>query len=664
VFRRNAMKRFFVLFFVSTALFLFCISCSDSKSNNVNDEDVTDLELNDESDDTSEVENDVEKPDYPESPDEKEVPDDSEDGDDGENDDTEESDEEESDTDTPDEEPDTEPIPDNIIFVNTAASGTNDGTSWENAFTSFQSALNETVTGKEIWVAKGIYYPESFYDFSELDEKNVHFRLKNGVEIYGGFEGTEVYRSDRDLDAGHDSILSGEIKPAADPADESVYSYRVFYNDNIDETAILDGFTITKGFNIAGRGGGMLNINSSPVLRNILFTENKAENGGALHNRDGSSPKIESCRFINNRAYESGGAIINYNGSSPIIIDSVFENNRAEDNGGAVSNVKGSLALIKNCTFTKNAVINSDDPDTGYGGAIINSDFSNAEIRDSVFTQNTSVNYGGAILNHNSGVLIENCQFIKNRATVSGGAVLTISQPPAVVPATVINNSIFNENIAGKGGALASAFSKVKVTSSMFSKNSKDLDGETVNMGGGVIYAIQGAEVSLINSLFRENGSEGNGGVALLETSSKIYILNSTMTLNTSLTSGGAIFLSDTTQATIINSILWNNGDGGGKVKLEIAGAGTLDATYSLIKKADLMNPFNPAPYPGEGNLNTDPLFGKGYTLQSTSPAIDKGTLSPYGEGEPGHGITKDLQGNPRLSKNKLIDMGAYEYHE
>lgn len=636
-------------------MIFFCISCGSNKkdqtdNNTINDEDLADNE--DLTDESSETETDSEDPD------EEEIHDDPEIEDDGH----EEADEEESDSDIPDEEPDEEPVLDNIIFVNAETSGTNDGTSWENAFISFQAALDNAVTGKEIWVAKGTYRPESFYDFPDADVKDVHFRLKNGVEIYGGFEGTEFYRSDRDLDAGHDSILSGEIKPAADPADESVYSYRVFYNDNIDETAVLDGFTITKGFNIAGRGGGMLNINSSPVLRNIMFTKNIARTGAALHNRENSSPKIESCTFVLNIARESGGAIINFDNSSPVISNSYFENNTANDNGGAIANIDGSSPIIYNCTFTKNQVI-SEGSDTGFGGAIINSDQSNPTIKNSVFTENTSPNHGGAILNDRSGATIENCQFNKNWAASSGGAFLTIGKPPEVVPVVEIKNSVFNENVAAAGGAIASAASKVKITSSVFSENSKDPEKGDPSIGGGVIYATQGSEISLINSLLSENESTGNGGVALLETHAKIYILNSTMTLNTSLESGGAIYLSDTTQATIINSILWNNGDGGEKVKLEIAGEGTLNATYSLIKKADLMDPFNPAPYPGEGNLNTDPLFGKGYTLQSTSPAIDKGTLNPYGEGEPGHGITKDLQGNPRLS-NKLIDMGAYEYHE
>ncbi|MCZ6795216.1 MAG: hypothetical protein O7J95_16550, partial [Planctomycetota bacterium] len=61
------------------------------------------------------------------------------------------------------------------------------------------------------------------------------------------------------------------------------------------------------------------------------------------------------------------------------------------------------------------------------------------------------------------------------------------------------------------------------------------------------------------------------------------------------------------------------------------------------------------AVWPGEGNLNHEPLFvGEGdYHLQPLSAAIDDGTS----EGAP----KRDIEGNERPCWNG-IDMGAYEY--
>src|ERR1700740_305341 len=76
------------------------------------------------------------------------------------------------------------------IYVNYAASGLNDGTSWTDAYTDLQSAIGATSSG-EIWVAQGTYYPGGTTSST--------FNMKNGVGIYGGFVGTEVALSQRNV---------------------------------------------------------------------------------------------------------------------------------------------------------------------------------------------------------------------------------------------------------------------------------------------------------------------------------------------------------------------------------------------------------------------------------------------------------------------------------
>ena len=77
-----------------------------------------------------------------------------------------------------------------VLYVDQAVNGGfRDGSSWANAFPSLKEALNNTTVCsgiKQIWVARGTYTPT-------ITSYNTYatFALKNGLAIYGGFNGTE-----------------------------------------------------------------------------------------------------------------------------------------------------------------------------------------------------------------------------------------------------------------------------------------------------------------------------------------------------------------------------------------------------------------------------------------------------------------------------------------
>ncbi|HFQ94484.1 MAG TPA: DUF11 domain-containing protein, partial [Anaerolineae bacterium] len=294
--------------------------------------------------------------------------------------------------------------PQGLCYVNAAASGAANGLNWGNAYPTVQDALADA-TCTEIWVAKGVYYPDEGAGQTDNAITST-FALTNGVALYGGFAGTETQRDQRDLIA-NVTVLSGDIDKndttdangvVTDAANiTGTNALHVVTGSGTDNTAILDGFTITAGRsnkdapdddgggvyswngrptltnltisgNWAGRGGGLYDIYGAPVLTNVTFSGNFAfYDGGGLFVNTGSAPVLTNVSIIGNSAGAEGGGMYNNTSDSPVLTNVTIAGNTAGNNGGGIYN-SSALPVLTNVTISGNAA--------GYRGGGIYNDMS------------------------------------------------------------------------------------------------------------------------------------------------------------------------------------------------------------------------------------------------------------------------------------------------
>ncbi len=349
-----------------------------------------------------------------------------------------------------------------ILYVDGGATGANDGSSWADAFSELEDALDFACMNDAIWVAAGTYYPTE--EHGGEGEMCRSFQMKKGVAIYGGFAGDETAISDRDPSV-NVTVLSGDIGVAGDDSDNC---YHVFYHTAtllLDETAVLDGFTITGGGSFVG--GGMYNYESSPTLKDCIFTHNSGYYGGGMFNYD-SSPTLMGCTFTDNTAYYGGGM---YNDeSSPTLTDCTFAGNAGTSEGGGVYEY-GTSSTFKGCIFSGNTA-------DSYGGGMYSYNGSQVLV-NSTFTDNAAGSGGGVYVDDTSST-IEGCLFSGNTAEDDGGGIYNYGDSETIALA----NCTFTGNTAGNGGGMYNDYGTVTLVNSLLWGNTAtDSGDEMLNDG-------------------------------------------------------------------------------------------------------------------------------------------------------------------------------------
>lgn len=270
-----------------------------------------------------------------------------------------------------------------IYYVSSLATDTGDGSSWANA-TTLTKALEAARAGDQIWV-QGF---ETVTAATQLYKGS--FTVKSGVQLYGGFAGTETELTDRETlgkpyQLKYRSVLSGDLKNN-DEVDnvDLIFPANTTRSDNATHVltlnmtptqtsgnnntypTVVNGFTITGGqaAGEGGKGGGVYVTGDNTgggnfrIERCFLFN-NYATQGGAVYvdatvqNRNNGKSLINQCVIYNNAAgeraaVENQGGGVYLAGEATVVNTSIFNN----ENGGMY--LQGSDAAAVNATVARN----------------------------------------------------------------------------------------------------------------------------------------------------------------------------------------------------------------------------------------------------------------------------------------------------------------------
>ncbi len=231
---------------------------------------------------------------------------------------------------------------------------------------------------------------------------------------------------------------------------------------------VLEGLTITGGN--ANEGGGMLNIGTSPTVRN--------------------------CIFENNTATDRGGGMYNSFGS-PSVSDTTFRQNSSGAMGGGMFNIDSASPTIDNCLFTENT--------SNKGGGMRNYLHADPIVTNSVFSYNHAGSEGGGMDNRkNSDAVVMNCKFIGNTADSGGGMHNYVGNATEDSEEPTIVNSLFIGNIATSGAGMRNNDPSPIITNSTFAFNEgsgiSSRNGSTPKLTNCIVWGNTGGSFSGANA--------------------------------------------------------------------------------------------------------------------------------------------------------------------
>lgn len=387
-----------------------------------------------------------------------------------------------------------------IRYVKPQKVGKGDGSSWENATNDIQGAINDlaekaTTPGEkgEVWVAAGIY--EVNQRIHNDNTAPISLLMKNGISVYGAFEGNETSRSKRIEKAKNlkpwgwekESIIRGLKFNGKDDAiwnnsDEAwniktSESYHVVWfaplpgEKAFTDEVYLEGFTIEGGkYNETNEakyapdcGAGVYINDPNARMRycTVRFCNSGMKESGSIKPRGGGiyckNGQTEGNLVYDCSAYQGGGIYIDEAGfitRSMVTNCSAYQGAGVYLKGNATDAEKAyyqilATSVISNNTSTRNGAVYLD----GHGLVINNTIVNN-------YTNNTSdpadelSSYTGGVYIKEKGLLANNViwnnSLLRHKSGTSNSASMAqiYAAKPSEETVQFYNNAISDVNAA------------------------------------------------------------------------------------------------------------------------------------------------------------------------------------------------------------------------
>lgn len=507
-----------------------------------------------------------------------------------------------------------------ITYVDASATGANDGSSWENAFTDLQAALNvfvgEIAIDESIWIAAGVYKPE----FGVVADTSATFLVEADVDIYGGFAGTETSLDERDTET-NQTILSGDFNDDDGSSIDTLLRVEntrhvMLITSELNKVITIDGITFTGGntsdnpdADFIQRAGGAI-LSFSPInVNDCLFTNNFGRSGASIAIDGGANANainkmtISNCVFDNNLATAQSAGVVLYEMLDVEVLGCTFTNN-ATNRGCLYPNTCGTV-LVKDCLF-------EDNTNENFGGAMFVWQTMDLTLEDNTFKNNTARSASGMycdareIAFDNASVKIKNCTFSGNETTDGSGGAFMLWQTgnAEISDCRFMNNKAGNGTIYISGSESPKANPElIKISNCEFSSNEAILDADGNDGRGAGFYGFS-ASYTMSNCNFLGNSAASTSGAVYNTGSNKeIVIRDCVFGTNFSEFGGAMTNFGDSTNVFIEDcSFLLN--------EATVAGAGLLCGFQSgtSLKNVEMKN----------GNAN----FGAAISVQNDSTSL------------------------------------------